>query len=235
MRLRYIFHNPVVETLMALTVASHIIAGGTLAVKRVLRERAEKRRRDAVPQTDEYGKKDDGDGQVVWSRVFNSVKFPSMLHRYFGYATSFLIVVHVVATRVSPLLHLKNPSAIDLTMVTQSLNTRHDFFMGVFFHFYYIAFSTFSMYHMIFGMVRSVEILNLKKYISVPRMVPSKWNAIVLATLGLMTVTTLAVGGWFQKVPIPKFDMYLDLEKFIWSLPVKILTLDFSFLWAPKY
>ncbi|KAJ3098940.1 minichromosome maintenance- protein [Phlyctochytrium planicorne] len=204
LKLRNIYQNPVVEIMLMASVVIHGAAAAMLMARRALRKPIKKPGMEGVEKTDEFKKKNE-------DRVLEDVSW---------YQRN--------------IENWENPHNIDLSLVTFTLDTRHNFFLGAAFHIYYILFSSLAMYHMIYGMVRAIEILELKRYFSVPRMVPSKWRTIAVAVLGLMTLTVMAIGGWFQKIRVLRFDVYSEMERWLMGVPLRALTLDFSFLWEEK-
>ncbi|KAJ3107775.1 hypothetical protein HDU96_007780 [Phlyctochytrium bullatum] len=265
LKLRQIVQFPPVELTLATAALVHVTAGFLLATKRTARwlddrrkkmERLKRERQlaeesrqaggpsaargvdELPPPEDEFVKKNDGDGSVKisWAqRTFGSVAWPSTLHRYAGYVVSVFLVTHLVGVRIGPLLWLKDPSSVDLTMVTLTLDTGHNLIPGVVFHIYYVLFSSFALYHTVYGLVRSFDLLeSLRIRIRPPRVIPSKWNMIFLAIVGLSMMTVLAVGGWFQRVRIPKMHQFEQLENILLSIFPRMLRLDFGFLSLPR-
>lgn len=137
------------------------------------------------------------------SKLLRSVVQEKRYHRYSGYFLGAVILVHVTATRLGPLLVLPDPSVVDLTMVTHSFQDP-----GLIMIPYYIALGTAGMYHSAYGSIQALREFGLQ--------IPVKaglWTRFLVASTILMTATTLALYGAFEIIYVSHTDAFVTVNK----------------------
>jgi hypothetical protein len=114
------------------------------------------------------------------------------IHRYSGYVLSLLMFVHVSFTRLFPLYFLEDADIVDLTLVTESFHQK--IMYG-----YYIILGSAGLYHTFYGIVQSLNHLNLLRY----KPKAGTWTKLGVGFVLIMIPTTLALAGFFEEIPIP--------------------------------
>jgi succinate dehydrogenase/fumarate reductase cytochrome b subunit len=127
------------------------------------------------------------------------------LHRYSGYILAGLMCTHITYTRILPFVVLDDPEVLDLTFVTHS-------FSSLIMYPYYIILGTTGMYHTLYGLVQSIQVLKLSRF----QLKPGRWLFWSKVFTGVIISTVLALSGLYERVPLPLHDIYEKLT--LWSL-----------------
>ncbi|GKY90421.1 hypothetical protein MPSEU_000015900 [Mayamaea pseudoterrestris] len=155
-RFRVIYHNPVYETMLFLSLLVHTTVSAYMVIKR---------RTEHTEDKKEGGLRPAGSTE----RQF---------HRYAGYVMAASIVGHVLSTRVVGLLFLKNPELYDYTMIF--VENQH--FMNTLAAFL-VVFGLAGAWHLIYGTRLSIAILRDKSISGEPFPVLLKVLYAVMAML----------------------------------------------------
>jgi hypothetical protein len=107
----------------------------------------------------------------------------------------------------------KDPSIVDLTLITDSLHN-HPLLKPVIAYPYYILFSAATIYHTCYGIQKSWTLLTH----SAPRVPTKVWKPLGLVGLVWMSVTVLAVAGWFEEVHVVRSKDWHALHEAMFQL-----------------
>ncbi|KAJ3407048.1 hypothetical protein HDV05_005627 [Chytridiales sp. JEL 0842] len=199
---RLIFQHPLVETALGGVLVTHAGFGMYELYKRVLNWRR-RQQQQATPQSALKKKDDDVDlkeekgGKVRWtpSKILLNV------HRFCGALVMVLLAsAHIPFTRIFPLMFLKDPSVADLRSVAFSISVEHNGALAYVMAVYYMILSTTGLYHSVYGLYRSLQILGAGKWL--PKMRPKDWGLVIgVGSLGCLGVV-LGLAGVFERIEI---------------------------------
>ncbi|KAI8918741.1 hypothetical protein BC831DRAFT_482582 [Entophlyctis helioformis] len=117
------------------------------------------------------------------------------LHQLTGYILSGLVMGHISATRLAPLLFMKDPSMIDLTYASYAALK-----MPGIMHTYYWILGFAGMYHTTYGISAALRTLKIG---ALPRVSARAWDWITLGMGLAMASTVLALTGVYEPLYIP--------------------------------
>lgn len=178
---REVFRNPWVEyTFIGASLTLHIISSFVLAARR---------------KTFKL--------QFAGSSVLDLKRREISLHRVTGYILSFLILIHITATRLLPLMYMEDPDIIDLSMVTHSMIGKY----GIM-HAYYITLGAAGLYHSFYGANEAFGFLGLPKL----KFKPGWWISFGYTMILFSISTVLALSGCYEEINIPLHQEYSRLE-----------------------
>ena len=129
-------------------------------------------------------------------------------HRWFGLGTIGIVTAHIFSSRIAPLLFLKDPSVVDLTIITNAL-TAHPLVPSWIFIPLYVLFTSSILFHTLFGIQRSFQLLNVK---SIFKLNTNSWKWILGIGSVLSGLTVLGVSGFFETILIPKHAIWESLH-----------------------
>ncbi|KAJ3182771.1 hypothetical protein HDU87_008110 [Geranomyces variabilis] len=129
------------------------------------------------------------------------------LHRYAGWLLTPLVVGHVFATRIAPLLILPDPSIVDLTQITYALNSPNG--LGWVYFAYFGVFGAAGLYHSAYGIQQALSALGLRGR----RLKPGMWTRVAYACAAGMFMAVWAIGGGFEEVSVPLAAKWRELDE----------------------
>ena len=134
-----------------------------------------------------------------------------------------LVMVHVSATRILPLIILNDPSIIDLTIVTSS------FQRSWIFPAYYTILMTTGMYHTLYGASLAFSLFGLKQ----TRFTATTWRSVFYLCFGVSVLTTMALAGVWEDVQISHPIEYDQIHNFVqfFRSKMKYIFSSYSELW----
>ncbi|KAJ3328071.1 hypothetical protein HDU76_010628 [Blyttiomyces sp. JEL0837] len=215
---RLYYQNPAVEIGLGVMLMMHMIVGSQKAMERLksFYSKSHAKKVDDAEKEKDVAKKT----RSITANVKRLLASPALLalelHKWSGYILLVLMITHTAATRLVPWLYLKDPSVIDLTYASRTLDTKSRPIVGSLFHLYYWVLVTNGMYHTLHGIMKSIEILKLRsKLPMVPRLSGSTWLRIAVGCGAAAVVMIMGVGGWFEPLVIP--DDKLSIWKYVES------------------
>ncbi|KAJ3169001.1 hypothetical protein HDU88_001328 [Geranomyces variabilis] len=129
------------------------------------------------------------------------------LHRYAGWLLTPLVVGHVFATRIAPLLILPDPSIVDLTQITHALNSPNG--LGWVYFAYFSVFGAAGLYHSAYGIQQALSVLGMRGR----RLKPGTWTRVAYACAAGMSLAVWAVGGGFEEVSVPLAAKWREVDE----------------------
>ncbi|KAJ3194611.1 hypothetical protein HK101_002310 [Irineochytrium annulatum] len=190
--IRHYAQNPVVEPLVILGAAVvHITAGAGRAIVRALTGKG----------------KSGGDGS--WStkgmpKSLGLAKRELQYQRLSGHALIIMYIGHYMDVRGRPMIAFSDPEVVDLTMITHSISRSPGKAVAL------AALGTLAIYHMSYGISKSLRLLGITKKASKPGLYLQVGGAGAV-TMGL-TMVAISGRGWY-KVAIPKAKLWEEMEQ----------------------
>ncbi|KAJ3020042.1 hypothetical protein HKX48_001400 [Thoreauomyces humboldtii] len=198
---RVFYQNPIVEPLViGVSLLTHIGSSALRVAIRYRRQANLKASRKTVPEKAEQA---DAGASVAYPATSLTVK-ELRYHRLTGYLLSVFIGGHVLATRITPLKVFMDPTIVDLTFITQTLNGQVKWLYFP----YFAAFGTAGIYHTAYGVQQVLGSLRVVRR----RMKPGVWTGILVASSIAMTTALVAMSGAFEHIPIPLASKWKQLD-----------------------
>lgn len=180
-RFRVIYQNPVFEVLLLLSVLVHGYANLNL-----------KLRRDKIAAS--AAKKTDGSPVVPDVTTSGPGSMEYQGHRIAGYVVGFLLIMHVIGTRIVPSFVLKDPSVYDYSFFSNNNDTiPYNIFLII-----QVIFAMAAGWHTIYGTWSAINTLQGRSVAG--KAVPLPLKVMALSSHLLIISGALAIAGVYYTV-----------------------------------
>ena len=185
MKLRKIYQHPLLEGSFLVALVVHFSANYQLY-----------QRRAKLESSSTTGRSKKYDDATTSTEKSATVIAPELkAHRWAGYILSLLVVAHVVAVRVTPLVYFDNPSDFDYSFAAAAIS----FFPYHSFTVYYIVLGMAGGWHLIYGVRAALATLQGTSVIG--RTFPLPLKMVAATSHVLIVGAVLALGAYSTSIP----------------------------------